>query len=61
MLVLTRLIDQTIVVSGPCTIRILGVQPGHNPRVKVGIDAGADVVVLRGELLQRAKKAATHV
>ena len=47
MLVLTRKIDQEIVISGPATVMILGVQRN---RVKIGITAGKDVTILRGEL-----------
>lgn len=55
MLVLTRLIDQTIVISGPCTLTVLGVSGGPNPRVKLGVAAAPDVGIYRGEVLRRAK------
>ncbi len=50
MLVLTRKIDQGIVISGNILIRVLGVD---RDRVKIGISAPLDVTVLRQELLER--------
>jgi carbon storage regulator len=50
MLVLTRKIDQGIVISGNIVVRVLGVE---RDRVKLGIQAPIDVVVLRQELLER--------
>ena len=52
MLVLTRKIDQGIVISGNIFIRVLGVE---RDRVKIGISAPRDVPVLREELLDRDK------
>jgi len=53
MLVLTRKIDQGIVISGNIYVRVLGVE---RDRVKIGISAPLDVTVLRQELLDREKK-----
>jgi len=50
MLVLTRKIDQGIVISGNILIRVLGVE---RDRVKIGISAPLNVTVLRQELLER--------
>ena len=50
MLVLTRKIDQGIVVSGNIIIRVLGVE---RDRVKIGIAAPTEVTILRQELLDR--------
>jgi len=50
MLVLTRKIDQGIVISGNIVIRVLGVE---RDRVKIGISAPLNVTVLRQELLER--------
>jgi carbon storage regulator len=50
MLVLTRKIDQGIVISGNIFIRVLGVE---RDRVKIGVSAPLDVAVLRQELLDR--------
>jgi carbon storage regulator len=47
MLILTRNIEQGIVISGNIFIRILGVE---HDRVKIGISAPSDVKVLRQEL-----------
>ena len=49
MLILTRKIDQGIVIGGNIYIRVLGVQ---RDRVKIGISAPIDIVVLREELLE---------
>ncbi len=54
MLVLTRKIDQGIVIAGNIYIRVLGVE---RDRVKIGIDAPMEIPILRQELLEREKKA----
>lgn len=48
MLILTRKIDQSIIIQGNITIMVLGVE---RDRVKLGIAAPADVAVLREELV----------
>lgn len=50
MLVLTRKIDQGIVISGNIVVRVLGVE---RDRVKIGISAPLNITVLRQELLER--------
>jgi carbon storage regulator CsrA len=50
MLILTRKIDQGIVISGNIYVRVLGVE---RDRVKIGIAAPLEVTVLRQELLER--------
>ena len=55
MLILTRKIDQGIVISGNIYIRILGVE---RDRVKIGISAPAEITVLRQELLERDQQQA---
>ena len=58
MLVLTRKVDQGIVIAGNIYIRVLGVE---RDRVKIGIDAPREIPVLREELLERDKaKARTN-
>jgi carbon storage regulator len=52
MLVLRRKAKEAIVLNGVVTIRILGVE---GERVKIGIDAPPDVIVLREELLDDAR------
>ncbi len=47
MLILTRKIDQSIIIQGNITIMVLGVE---RDRVKLGIAAPAEVTVLREEL-----------
>ena len=54
MLVLTRKIDQGIVISGNIYVRVLGVE---RDRVKIGIEAPRDIPILRQELLEREEKA----
>ena len=49
MLILTRKIDQGIVISGNILVRVLGVE---RDRVKIGISAPGEVTVLRQELLR---------
>jgi carbon storage regulator len=48
LLILTRKIDQSIIIQGNITIMVLGVE---RDRVKLGIAAPADVAVLREELM----------
>jgi carbon storage regulator len=50
MLVLTRKIDQGIIIGGNIIVRVLGVE---RDRVKIGISAPLSVTVLRQELLER--------
>ena len=50
MLVLTRKIDQGIVIAGNIYVRVLGVE---RDRVKIGISAPLEISVLRQELLDR--------
>ena len=50
MLVLTRKIDQGIVIAGNIIVRVLGVE---RDRVKIGISAPLSITVLRQELLER--------
>jgi carbon storage regulator CsrA len=49
MLILTRKIDQSIVIQGNIQIVVLGVE---RDRVKLGIAAPAEVSVLREELVE---------
>ncbi len=50
MLILTRKVDQGIVISGNIYVRVLGVE---RDRVKIGISAPLEVTILRQELLER--------
>ena len=54
MLILTRKIDQGIVIAGNIHVRVLGVE---RDRVKIGISAPLEVTILRQELLERDQKA----
>lgn len=51
-MVLTRKIDQGIVISGNIYVRVLGVE---RDRVKIGISAPLEITILRQELLDREK------
>jgi carbon storage regulator len=53
MLILTRKIDQGIVISGNIYVRVLGVE---RDRVKIGISAPSEITVLRQELLDSDRK-----
>jgi len=53
MLILTRKIDQGIVISGNILVRVLGVE---RDRVKIGISAPEEITVLRQELLEGDRK-----
>lgn len=57
MLILTRKIDQGIVISGNILVRVLGVE---RDRVKIGISAPLEVTVLRQELLDRDRDKETQ-
>ena len=48
MLVLTRLVGQSIVVNGPCVIQLNAIK---GPRAVLGIEADGDVKIMRTELL----------
>lgn len=50
MLILTRKVDQGIVIQGNILVRVLGVE---RDRVKIGIAAPVDITVLRQELLSQ--------
>jgi carbon storage regulator len=58
MLILTRKIDQGIVISGNILVRVLGVE---RDRVKIGISAPMEVSVLRQELLEKEENGAANV
>jgi carbon storage regulator len=58
MLILTRKIDQAIIIQGNITVMVLGVE---RDRVKLGIAAPSDVTVLREELVQGAQEPPTEL
>ena len=49
MLILTRKIDQAIVIQGNILVRVLGIE---RDRVKLGIAADESIIILREELCQ---------
>lgn len=54
MLVLSRKIDESIVIGDNITIKIISIEKGI---VKVGIDAPKDISIVRKELLEDVKDA----
>jgi carbon storage regulator len=57
MLVLTRRIEETIVIDGSIRIKVLGVQ---GDKVRIGIEAPASVTVNRQEVQQRRAEFAAY-
>ena len=53
MLILTRKVDQTIVIQGNILVTVLRVE---RDRVKLGISAPVEITVLREEPLHRDRK-----
>ncbi len=53
MLILTRKIDQSIIIQGNITVMVLGVE---RDRVKLGIAAPEEVSVLREELVDDGRR-----
>ena len=53
MLILTRKIDQGIIIAGNIHVRVLGVE---RDRVKIGISAPKEVTILRDELVERDQR-----
>jgi carbon storage regulator len=49
MLILTRKVDQGIVIQGNIVVRVLGIE---RDRVKLGIAADNEIIILREELCQ---------
>ncbi len=52
MLVLTRNINQSIIINKDVEVKILGIDRGQ---IKIGIDAPKEVVILRKELVGKAR------
>lgn len=52
MLILTRKVDQAIIISGNILVRVLGVE---RDRVKIGISAPGEITILRQELLSKTE------
>jgi len=49
MLVLTRRIQESIIIDGDIKITVLGIERGH---IKLGFDAPDDIEIMREELLE---------
>jgi carbon storage regulator len=54
MLVLSRKTGEAIVLAGTVTVYVLGIE---HDRVKIGVDAPPDVLVLRSELVHQERGA----
>ncbi len=54
MLVLTRKVEQSLIIGGNIVVKILGVE---RDRVKIGIEAPDDVKILREEIVDREPRA----
>lgn len=52
MLVLTRMLNQGVTIGGDIEVRVLGI---NGNQIKLGVEAPKEVLVLRTELLERAK------
>ena len=57
MLVLRRKVGESIILSGMISISVLAVE---GERVKIGINAPADVTIVREELLRALSDTDTH-
>lgn len=53
MLVLSRKVDESIIIGGTVVLRVVEIQ---GDRVKLGLVAPSTVPILRGELLEPEKK-----
>jgi carbon storage regulator len=53
MLILSRKVDEQIVIGEAVTIRVLGMKGGE---VRLGIEAPDSVKILRGELVDRSAR-----
>ena len=53
MLILSRKIEESIIVGDSITIKILGI---HEGQVKIGIEAPKDVKVYRSEVYEQIQK-----
>ena len=53
MLVLTRKLEESILINGNIVVKVLGIE---RHRVKLGIDAPEDTQILREELTKRDRQ-----
>lgn len=54
MLILTRKVEEAVIIGGNIKVKVLGVGQG---RVKLGFEAPDEVEILRQELLERKEQA----
>ena len=57
MLVLRRKVGESIIMNGVIKVTILAIE---GDRVKIGIDAPPDVIIVREELLNEAENSTRH-
>ncbi|NLM96924.1 MAG: carbon storage regulator CsrA [Halanaerobiaceae bacterium] len=53
MLILTRKLDEEIIIGEDIKIRVVGIENG---KVKLGIDAPGELAIIRGELYQEVER-----
>lgn len=53
MLILTRRVNEAIVIAGGVTVTVLEIKGGQ---VRIGIDAPLSIPIHRGELIAKARK-----
>ncbi len=52
MLILTRKVDEEIIINSEIVVKILSISEGH---IKIGISAPKDVDIFRGEIYEQVK------
>lgn len=55
MLILTRKINEEIIINNSIKVKIISISDNQ---VKIGIDAPANIEILRGELYEKVKQSA---
>ncbi len=61
MLVLSRKLDESILIGDNIVVKVVGIENGM---VKLGIDAPRDISIIRNELIEEVKeqnRAAVHI
>ena len=53
MLILTRKVDEEIIINSEIVVKVLSISEGH---IKIGISAPKDVEIFRGEIYLQVKE-----